>query len=1053
VVQNARREAFLCYTVLTMSLPTGTLTFLLTDVQGSTTLWEQAPRAMQEALARCEALTRSAVEQQDGFLVKSRGEGDSVFAVFARAADAALAALALQKAFHAEPWPDETCLSVRIALHTGEVQLRDGDYYGQAINRAARLRSLGNGGQILLSQTTCEIIIDNLPFGAELTDLGEQHLRDLSRPERVFQLSASGLASQFPPLKSPASTPNNLPRQLTSFVGREAEIAEVNALLDGTCLLSLTGAGGTGKSRLSLQAAAGRLEDFPEGVWLAELAALSDHALVVQAVATTAGLREEPDRPLIQTLTSAWKTSRVLLVLDNCEHLVAACAELVNSLLRACPQVKILATSREVLNVPGETVWRVPTLSLPSLRPPLPTLETLSQFEAVRLFIDRALSVLPSFTVTRGNVPAIAQICSQLDGLPLAIELAAARVKVLSPEQIAARLDDQFRLLTGGSRTALPRQQTLRALIDWSYNLLSGPEKILLRRLSVFEGGWTMEAAEVICADSALAACEVLDTLTHLADRSLVVVESGEARYRLLGTLRQYAQERLTVAGETDALRAAHGRFFTAFAEEADARMDGAELIPSLENLESETDNLRAALRWAPQAAEGTEFGLRLVAALNKFWLMRGRAREGQGWCVQILARGGEVPILLRVRALYAFMRLACREEFAADEEAGVMAELLETAHQAGDGKILAEALDHASGIARSSNDNALSQSFMEEALAIRRREGDVCGQSWSLFNLGIIFFQQGKLNEASAFLQEGLLLGRQVENAYYIALNLMHQGRIAQSLGQPGTQRELLQEALGEAQSVGMKECHAAILADLAVNHCQAGEYAEAEQYLAQSVAMSDPETPQAVSNNAVLSITFQAYRGEYLAAYEALAAVAARDLGSENSGLPSLLGGLLLCLNRPREAKVCFAENLAVPVHETPPTSDLLGFACACYQLGEVDEAKQKYLECLKVCEETNQYLMSSLPLAGLAAVAALAGQWDRAAVLMGAAEERECTLAARDLANAWRLRPQTALFVETQAALHSLADPERYASLRAEGLAKTSAQVREFLYEKSL
>jgi class 3 adenylate cyclase len=482
-------------------LPTGTITFLFTDIEGSTRLWEQYPAAMEAALARHDALAEAVIEQHEGRLVKHRGEGDSLFAVFARAVDAVAAAVALQQALAAEPWPAEAAPRVRMSLHTGDAAFREGDYFGAAVNRCARLRAVAHGGQLLLSSATQELIRDALPDEVSLRDLGEHRLRDLARPERIFQLLHPDLPSDFPPLTSLNSLPHNLPQQVTSFIGREKEMAEVRRLLATTRLLTLTGSGGTGKTRVSLQVAADLLEGGGDGVWLVELAPLADPGLVPQAVATALGIREEPGKPLSQSLVDFLKPKRLLLLLDNCEHLLSACAELAELILRSCPGVQILATSREGLNIPGETTYRLPSLTLPDPRQPTPTAESLSQYEAVRLFIDRATAAVPSFAVTNQNAPAVAQLCVRLDGIPLAIELAAARVKAMSVEQINGRIADMFRLLTGGSRTALPRQQTLRAAIDWSYDLLSEKEKILLRRLSVFAGGWTLEAAEQVCAD------------------------------------------------------------------------------------------------------------------------------------------------------------------------------------------------------------------------------------------------------------------------------------------------------------------------------------------------------------------------------------------------------------------------------------------------------------------------------------------------------------------------------------------------------------------------
>jgi predicted ATPase/class 3 adenylate cyclase len=570
----------------TTSLPTGTVTFLFTDIEGSTQLWEQHPDAMRLALARHDASLTAAIQSNHGHVFKT--VGDAFCAAFAMAPDAIDAALAAQRHLHAlqpsaVPSAAGLALKVRIALHTGAAKVRGGDYFGPALNRVARLLAIAHGGQVLLSGATQELVQDDLPPGSSLRDLGRHRLRDLQRPEQVYQLFAPDLPAHFPPLRSLEAFRHNLPVQLTSFIGRKREMAEVKRLLAESRLLTLTGSGGCGKTRLALQVAADLLEEFPEGVWLVELAPLADPGLVPQAVASVLGLREEPGRSLTATLTDALRARSLLLVLDNCEHLLSACAQLVESLLHACPQLRVLASSREGLGIGGEQTYPVPSLSLPDPQR-LPALDELQEYEAVRLFAERAGLSQPRFAVTAANAPSVVQVCRRLDGIPLAIELAAARMKALPVEKIAERLDDCFRLLTGGSRTALPRQQTLRALIDWSYNLLSEPERTLLRRVSVFAGGWTLEAAEAVCAGEAecagappgplpgIKAWEVIDLLTSLVEKSLVMYEEqgGEARYRLLETVRQYARDRLLETGEAAAVRGRHRDWCLALAERAE---------------------------------------------------------------------------------------------------------------------------------------------------------------------------------------------------------------------------------------------------------------------------------------------------------------------------------------------------------------------------------------------------------------------------------------------------------------------------------------------------
>lgn len=478
--------------------PAGTLTFLFTDIEGSTKLWEADPEGMSTVLARHDALMRAAIEASNGAVFKTIG--DAFCAAFATAPEALSAVLNAQLAIVEEPWPSEIPLRVRMSLHTGAVEQRDGDYFGPPLNRTARLLSTGHGGQVLLSQTTYELVRDSLPPDVSLRDLGSHRLKDLARPEQVYQLVHPKLPSTFSPIRSLSSYSNNLPQQLTSFIGREREIADLEELLSKTRLLTLTGSGGSGKSRLSLQVAADSLDDFPDGAWFVELASLSDPGLIPQTIASVLGLKEQSDRPMVQTITQSLKDKRLLLILDNCEHLLDTTAEIAEALIRQCLGVKILASSREALSIAGEQAYRVPSLSLPDPKQQQ-TPESLSQYESVRLFIDRALLSRADFQVTNRSAPALASICTRLDGIPLAIELAAARVRSLSLEEIDDRLGQRFRLLTGGSRTALPRQQTLRSLIDWSYDLLSDQEKLLLQRLSVFSGGWTLESAEAVCSD------------------------------------------------------------------------------------------------------------------------------------------------------------------------------------------------------------------------------------------------------------------------------------------------------------------------------------------------------------------------------------------------------------------------------------------------------------------------------------------------------------------------------------------------------------------------
>ena len=665
-------------------LPSGTVTFLFSDIEGSTRLLHELGDGYAEVLAQHRRVLRAAFAAHDG--VEIGTEGDSFFIAFARASDAVAAAAEGQCGLEGGP------VRVRMGLHTGEPMLTAEGYLGLVVHRAARLAAAGHGGQVLLSATVASLVDGRLPDGVTLCDLGKVRLKDLAAPERVYQVIHPQLQEGFPALRSLEATPNNLPQQTTSFIGRESEIAAIEAMLVRTRLLTLTGSGGSGKTRLSLHAAADVLDQFPDGAWFVELASLADPALVPQTVATVLGLKEEPGKPLRRRSSRISRPGELLLILDNCEHLLDACAKVADALVRQCPDVTILASSREALGIAGEQTYRVPSLSLPDRRD-VPTPQTLSMYESVQLFIDRALLVRPEFEVTNRNAPALASLCHHVDGIPLAIELAAARVRSLSVEEIDSRLDQRFRLLTGGSRTALPRHQTLRALIDWSYDLLHETERLLLQRLSVFAGGWTLAAAEAVCAGEGVDKGEILDLLTSLADKSLVLAEQkdGHSRYRLLETVRQYAQDRLGEREGEAEWQGRHLAYFVGLAEEAQPHITDSTQVMWLDRLEAERDNFRSALTWSAARPADTEGGLRLATALQQFWRARGQLGDGRGHLDALLAASVGASTPLRAKALnaagllawvqgdYAVARLHFQQSVEIDRRLGDRAKALPT--------------------------------------------------------------------------------------------------------------------------------------------------------------------------------------------------------------------------------------------------------------------------------------------------------------------------------------------------------------------------------------
>src|SRR5215216_1319610 len=549
--------------------PTGTVTFLFTDIENSTALAREYPETWEAARARHHAILGEAIERNNGFVFQI--VGDAFCAAFHKAADALKVAIEAQQNLQNEPWSEFT-IYVRMGIHTGEAENEGNGYRGYTtLSFVQRLMSAGYGGQILVSGTTENLLREQLSEHINLRNMGSQKFAGVPSSVRVFQVIAPDLPTEFPPLRTIDNLPNNLPTQLTSFVGREKELADVRRLLQNTHLLTLIGPGGTGKTRLSIQAASEMLDQYPDGIWFVELAPILDPSLVPRTTAIAIGLRYEPQRPVIDMLCDYLRQKKILIILDNCEHLVYACAQMADRLLRAAPDTRILASSREALGIGGEVTYRVPSLGLPDISN-LPPLELLSQYEAIHLFVDRATAAVPSFTVTNDNAPALAQVCHRLDGIPLAIELAAAKVRVLSVEQIAKRLDDRFRLLTGGSRTVLERHQTLRAAIDWSYNLLSAAEQVLFRRLSVFVGGWTLEAAELVCEGETVKSEDILNLLEQLINKSLVIKEQegNEARYRMLETIRQYASEKLLEAKGVETIRDKHLAYFVKLVEQAE---------------------------------------------------------------------------------------------------------------------------------------------------------------------------------------------------------------------------------------------------------------------------------------------------------------------------------------------------------------------------------------------------------------------------------------------------------------------------------------------------
>jgi predicted ATPase/class 3 adenylate cyclase/DNA-binding CsgD family transcriptional regulator len=751
-------------------LPTGTVTLLLADVEGSTRLWETQPEEMSAAIAVLDRTLSKLITVYNGVRPVEQGEGDSFVLAFARASDGVACAVALQRAPLAP-------IRLRIGVNTGEIQLRDeGNYIGPTINRTARLRDLGHGGQTVLSGATEAMVIDHLPNDAWLTELGTHPLRDLPRPERVVQLCHPDLRNDFPPLRTAKTiVVNNLPPQLTSFVGRSAQMYEVRELMVDNRLVTLTGAGGVGKTRMAVQVAADVTGEFVDGVWYVDLAPLTDSDLVPVTVARALGLPDQPGRSAMDTLVRHVDQRSMLIVLDNCEHLLDACAGLISAVLADRGALRLLATSREPIGMTGEVTWRVPSLSMDG--------------EAVELFADRARKVRPDFTITDDNATAATEICRRLDGMPLAIELAAARVRALSLDEIVAGLHDRFRLLTGGARTAVRRQQTFRASVDWSHALLTEPERILFRRLAAFMGGFDLDAAESVGGGGDVERYQVLDQLTLLVDKSLVVAESttGPTRYRLLETVRQYAQEKLGESGEADAVRARHRDYYTSMASALD-KPDRADHERRLDQAQIEIDNLRAAFAWSRENADTVQ-ALTLASSLQPLWLARGQIREGLAWLDAAVGDDGNASVVPAVRAR-ALADIAMLDSWLGVDGTRQAGEALAIARDVNEPALLARALT-AFGCVRG-HDGAAARPYFAEAIGLARATKDAWRLSQILGWQAYGALMMGDPATARAAAEEGRDFAEEIGDSFVarqcrwsLGLAMMMHGELASAVAQ----------------------------------------------------------------------------------------------------------------------------------------------------------------------------------------------------------------------------------------------------------------------------
>jgi predicted ATPase/class 3 adenylate cyclase len=867
-----------------------TYTVLFTDIEGSTSLWEEHPEAMHVALMRHDHIVRQSIEDSGGHVF--RNQGDSFCATFPTPAEALTAVLVAQRQLGEEAWPDDAVIRVRMGLHTGPCIEREGDYFGPVVNRTARLENSAHGGQVVMSEATARAVREQLPPQVSLIDVGLHRLKDLGRPERVFQLAAPGLSDRFPPLRSLENPdlPNNLPEQLTSFIGREDELKHIRELIDKARLVTLVGPGGAGKTRLALQVAAELLDPSREGVWLVELAAIDSAERVLSAVASALGVREKPGRPLIDTLVDVIGQRRMLIVLDNCEQVIDTAASIADHLLRACPGIRFLATSREPLAIASEWVYRVPSMAVP----PPDSLSSAMQFDAVQLFVERAQHQQSDFVPDPHTMPTVIDLCRRLDGIPLAIELAVVRLRSMALGEILTRLDDRFLLLTGGSRTALARQQTLRATVDWSYDLLNRREALVLSLLSVFAGGFTVEDAERICMDGSIESVEFLHVLASLSDKSLVHADIGDVtRYRLNETIRQYAGERLAEQGESvrGAARDTHARVFLELAETAAPHLIGAEQKSWLERLEVERDNVRLAMSYLLGAASRHEQVLRFCNALRRFWFARGYWAEGSElFDAALHLPGSHAERELRAIALCGAGQMASRR-----------------------------------------SDHATARRHYEEGLELGRILKDdmvmsecLCGLAWTAFSLG-------ERAAAIPIIDESLVHARLTGNEQFLGLVLERRASINYEDREAcrADYNEAL-EHLRNAQdllSIGVVENN---LADLELNQ---GNHQRARIHLEAAMAISDTLHDESIMYNylnlghvALAEGDFDTARGDYLDSLRA----------SRRAGDQFMIANSILCL-----ALCLTAEGDAVGAAELHGISDAL-----MHRLGSVLDVMELHL-----------------------------------------------------------------------------------------------------------
>ncbi len=826
-----------------MNKPTGNVTFLFTDIEGSTRLAQEFPESLHTALEKHHAIVQNAIESNNGFAFEI--VGDSFCCAFENTEDAVKAAVQIQINLSSEMCQlsgqerKNCAIRVRIGIHSGNAEWNGKTYMGYiTLARTARVMSAAYGEQILISKDAYELCCPKPGSRKEETesnisfrDLGERRLKDVIEPIRLFQVVSKELREEFPPLMTLDARPNNLPVQLSGFIGRADEIKHAKELLKDNRLLTLTGTGGLGKTRFSLQVAADLIDDFANGVWFVDLAAVSDPVFLPITILNDLGLKEEQKKTPEETLGEHLKDKEILIILDNCEQIIESCAKLTENLLLTCPKLKVIATSREALNCKGEQTYRIPPLTVPDPNHNN-TPEQLTQYESVRLFIERALAVNPKFRVTNENAPALAEVCSRLDGIPLAVELAATRTKILSVEKIYERLDDRFKLLTGGKRTALPRQQTLRALIDWSYDLLSEDEKILWSRLSVFSGGWTLESAEEVCSDEKITKNDMLDLLSQLTEKSVIIYDETKDRYRILESLKQYGIEKLPDRNE---IFIQHLNYFLKLSKKAKPELIGENTKFWMNIIEADHNNFLSAIEWSVNN-ENKEKGAVISDALGSFWSRMGKYSTGIRLIEIILESSGSLSKLLKGDILnwIGNFRISMGDN---EQAKKYLEESLDLSKEIGDKRGIAESMLRLGNVTNSLGDFELAKNYYEESQDVYKEIGSKSGIAATTLSLGQIAFNQGDYGLAKKYFEESLFIFKEIGHKYGIALSIHNLGDVSLLQGDYELAKKYLKEGLDLLKEIGNKKGVAFSINTLGNIALNQGDYEHAKKYYEESL------------------------------------------------------------------------------------------------------------------------------------------------------------------------------------------------------------------------